>query len=161
MAATAVKVLLIGYFLYGEVRGGYVAYRSYVANPVRPVLYGIWKVARFTRGGQTVPPLSTDPGLWQWIIFERPDFAMVRLMNGDPQFFHATYDAKASRLTLSHPGAKTGEEMTCSRPDPDHLTLTGTLAGQPTAVELQRKDAGKFPLEGRGFHWINEMPFNR
>jgi hypothetical protein len=51
--------------------------------------------------------------------------------------------------------------FTYSRPDAEHVTMTGTLGGVPLVVNLRRKDPSEFLLVNRGFHWINELPFNR
>ena len=48
-----------------------------------------------------------------------------------------------------------------TRVDPDHLTLEGKLGGSTLAVTLERVDPGSMLLMSRGFHWINEVPFNR
>ena len=47
------------------------------------------------------------------------------------------------------------------RPEPDRLSLDGSYEGQSLRVELARIDHSKLPLISRGFHWINEYPYNR
>ena len=47
------------------------------------------------------------------------------------------------------------------RPAPDRLTLEGTLEGHKVRASLHRVDESKFLLLTRGFHWVNEDPFNR
>jgi hypothetical protein len=41
------------------------------------------------------------------------------------------------------------------------VVLQGTLIADPLIVKLKRIDPAKFLLVNRGFHWINERPFNR
>lgn len=41
------------------------------------------------------------------------------------------------------------------------MTLQGELDGHKTNAKLVRFDESKFLLTNRGFHWINESPFNR
>jgi hypothetical protein len=41
-------------------------------------------------------------------------------------------------------------------PDPGHLILEG-----PFFVRLHRVDDKQIPLISRGFHWVQEFPFNR
>jgi len=48
-----------------------------------------------------------------------------------------------------------------SRPDAGRVVLAGTLYSAPVTIRLERIDTGKMLLLSRGFHWINEMPFNR
>ena len=40
-------------------------------------------------------------------------------------------------------------------------TQQGDLNGAQATVTLRRIDLTKIPLLTRGFHWINENPFNR
>jgi hypothetical protein len=35
------------------------------------------------------------------------------------------------------------------------------MDGGPVSIELRQIDPAKFLLFSRGFHWINEYPFNR
>jgi hypothetical protein len=51
--------------------------------------------------------------------------------------------------------------LRCVRPAPDRLEIEGTLDGHRVLARLHKLDASKFLLLARGFHWINEYPFNR
>jgi hypothetical protein len=53
------------------------------------------------------------------------------------------------------------KDVKWSAPDPDHLVLEGSFDGAPATVRLRKIDPAKYPLPNRGFHWINERPFNR
>ena len=44
---------------------------------------------------------------------------------------------------------------------PNRLTLDGKMGGHDVHMELQQVDSSKFMLVSRGFHWIQEYPFNR
>jgi hypothetical protein len=70
------------------------------------------------------------------------------------------YDAAAGKLTLTV-GEEQKEVLSLTKPDPDHLLLEGTLDGHRLTVRLAKMDDSRFPLVTRGFHWIQEMPFNR
>ena len=45
--------------------------------------------------------------------------------------------------------------------DPAHLTLHGEIDGHVIDVSLEKIVADHMLLRTRGFHWINEEPFNR
>ena len=47
------------------------------------------------------------------------------------------------------------------RPTPERLVLEGVLQGDTLSIHLKKFDAQNFLLMNRGFHWINEFPFNR
>jgi hypothetical protein len=48
-----------------------------------------------------------------------------------------------------------------SHSDADHLLLEGKLQADLLSVHLRRVDPSAFLLASRGFHWINELRFNR
>ena len=47
------------------------------------------------------------------------------------------------------------------RPTKDQLVLDGTMNGHAVRMELSFRDPDSFPLRSRGFHWVQELPFNR
>jgi hypothetical protein len=51
--------------------------------------------------------------------------------------------------------------LTYQQVSPEIVTLAGTLNGSEMTARLHRSDDRKFLLKDRGFHWINEFPFNR
>jgi hypothetical protein len=51
--------------------------------------------------------------------------------------------------------------LSFQQPEPNVILLEGTFEGGTIAARLSRSDADKPLLTSRGFHWINEFPFNR
>jgi hypothetical protein len=47
------------------------------------------------------------------------------------------------------------------RRDATHLTLDGKVGGDTLVMQIEHFDPDKTLLMSRGFHWINEDPFNR
>jgi hypothetical protein len=43
----------------------------------------------------------------------------------------------------------------------EQLQLDGTFGGDSLHLRLHRVDENRFLLLSRGYHWINELPFNR
>lgn len=65
-------------------------------------------------------------------------------------------------MTLKKRGVpEQNAEFAFAQPEPERLTLNGKLARQQIQAHLWRIAEPKFPLTSRGFHWINEYPFNR
>jgi hypothetical protein len=81
----------------------------------------------------------------------------------DPRaYYTASVDAKKNTLALTQRRANNQKlNFTFARPAPDRLTLDGDLDGHKTHMELRLEDAHKFLLVSRGFHWVQEYPFNR
>ena len=50
--------------------------------------------------------------------------------------------------------------FTYARPATDELILDGTVNGHKQHIELRLMDYTKFPVTSRGFHWIQDYPFN-
>jgi len=47
------------------------------------------------------------------------------------------------------------------RRDGDYLLLNGKMGNDTVFIKLKRFDEKNFRLMSRGFHWINEYPYNR
>ncbi len=147
---------LIAVNLYGVRQG----WKNYGPGAPESPLRGIWNVAQFTLNGQSRPPLLTDGDRWRRVVFDYTDLMVLDRMNDARSYFNATVDPAKHTLALS---SKTNgkSSFTWSRPTSDQLLLDGTLDGHPAHIQLQRVDAQKFQLVSRGFHWIQEYPFNR
>lgn len=161
LAVLAFQALLIGAFVYDDLSGGWRYYSQFALHPARPPVYGLYDVESFRRNGQEVAPLLTDRSRWKRVIVTYPQSFGVRLMDDSPRAFASEYDAANSRLTLITPPGQQKSVFQHSKPDPDHLVLAGTLQGEQLVVGLRKVDPQQFLLVNRGFHWINERPFNR
>jgi len=133
-----------------------------------PTQYGAYEVVSFTREGTEVPPLLTDktrPRYFSYRGFNDKRFGTLVMMNGEKQFFNATIDAE--KKTLSLEGSPKGDEKPApwsfryTETNTGFDTLEGTLHGAVVRFELRKVEADKFLLMNRGFHWVNEVPFNR
>ena len=159
IAATAFQIAFVGYFLFGQVHSDWTAYRAAYIQPNRPPTYGLYRVETFMRGGREIPPLATDVTRWDWLAAQNPAGLIVLMMDGSPRFYGARYDAPRDRMVLTVRGVE--YPLIYSRPDADHLLLEGKLESDLLSVRLRKVDPSEFLLASRGFHWINEVPFNR
>lgn len=162
IAATCFWIGLVGWQLYNQINGGWQAYKTTYVNPQRPPLFGLYEVETFTRNGKDQPPLLTDATRWRRMIVQFPTALTASLMNDSLQPYTAEYDAVKHTVTLSTAADKTKKyPFNYSWTDPDHLVLEGNLAGDAMLVKLRKVDTSKKLLLSRGYHWINEFPFNR
>lgn len=124
-------------------------------------LRGIWEVDRLLQAGTERPPLLTDSTRWRRLVFEFPDFVLVQLV--DDSWDGYKLDLEGQRMTLRKYGddVRWKAPLTWSQEEPGLLALNGTFDGQPMQARLRRLDDSKFLLVSRGFHWINEAPYNR
>jgi hypothetical protein len=162
LAMVGVKVLFVGYFVVSTVQGSLNGYRNFVVGGPKPPLYGLYDVESFIRNGVELPPLTTDTTRWKRVIVQSPSAISIRMMDDSARGYSATYDAAKNSITLTVASDKTRKNVfTYSWPDPNHLVLAGLLINDTLAVKLRKTDPSKFLLVNRGFHWINERPFNR
>ncbi len=152
IAATVVKVVFVGYVLFGEIYGGIRAYRTYYTNAPKSPLFGIWNVETFVQSGREV----VDAARWSKVVLERPQFMSIRRQDGAPISFQTTYREAPSRIDLGKDGY-----LHYTRPDDATLKFEGVMQSERVSILLKKVDTSKFLLINRGFHWINERPFNR
>jgi hypothetical protein len=153
-----VGAFLIGANLYGSVS----ASKVYGAGRPKSPLYGIWNVEDFVLDGQARPPLLTDAARWRRIVFDFPEFATIYGMDEESQSYRASIDANAKTIVLKKLDNEKGKaNFSFRKPDADHLILDGIMDDHKVHVELELFDRSKFLLANRGFHWVQDYPFNR
>ena len=125
----------------------------------RSPLYGIWEVEEFSHGQATT---TASTPRWRRVIFDSPRRITVQTATDLNERFGSQLDQEKRTLTLSKrddPSWKT--VLTYEQVSPEVMTLGGVLNGSEITARLRRNDERKFLLTDRGFHWINEFPFNR
>lgn len=150
---------------------GFAVYMLYSSWEVRremavakSPLYGIWEVEEFAADGEVRPPLMTDSGRWRRVVFDRPEMVTFYFMPGSRWVCDLEVDEQKKLLNLTaydEKGAETKFALAYDRPQPGRLRIEGTFEGQKVRARLHRRDESKLLLTSRGFHWINEYPFNR
>lgn len=147
IAKGVVIAAMLAHVLWTAVDG----YRSF-GDGVEPLaIEGAYRVV--------APP--EDPDGWRQVAIARRTFAAV------------TADGRVVRYALEHEvatGALLLTEVDDPRRSAGRLTVTagggeihlaGALAGVPVSLRLRRVDPTEFLLTRRGFHWVNDAPYNR
>ena len=149
---------LIGMNLYADAR----AYYQRGGGAAKSPLYGIWNVTQMSIDGQVRAPLITDYDRFRRVIFQSPTTASFQRMDDTFVPYTAAIDVGARSIILTKTGAA-NQKSTWSfqRPTAEQLSLDGDMDGHRIHMQLQRYDHSKFLLLSRGFHWIQEYPFNR
>jgi uncharacterized membrane protein YphA (DoxX/SURF4 family) len=130
-------------------------------RPFSP-LHGIWEVSRMSIDEQPRPPLLTDYGRWRRAIFDSPAQMAFQRMDDSFTYYAASINPTDKILALTKRDDKNWTaNFTFQRPARDHLILDGRMDDHQVHIELQLTDRNKFLLVRRGFHWIQELPFNR
>jgi hypothetical protein len=128
----------------------------------KPPLYGIWDVSEFETDGEARPPLVTDATRWRRVILPRAGVLSIQLMDDSRRRHVLELDADTRTLTLTRTEDPAWKAvLSYQEPEPGLLALEGTFDDRKVRAKLRRGDESRFLLLTRGFHWINEAPFNR
>lgn len=159
LAAVAAAVSLLG--VGGTALfGSWNQAKNYSDDAARPPLYGIYDVIEFTRDGQPRPPLQTDGARWKSLTIDRW-LAVIVAMDGRPVYLTARAEPASRTLTLVVRGDSAEPSALRYEETGSDLVLDGPFRGVPIHVRLRRRDPQGYLLLNRGFHWVNEYPFNR
>src|SRR5262249_19633994 len=144
----------------------------------RGPLSGLWEVEEFEADGAVRPPLLTDAARWRYAsVSKQTSFGTVvslQTMTGARSVYQVTVEPEASTLRLTarrprRPGDPPPDPtapppptwtLAYQQPGPDRLVVEGALEGKRLKARLRRVDESEFLLMNRGFHWINERPYN-
>jgi hypothetical protein len=181
-AALAIKFAWVGVMVPFSFWENHQARFVYGDLAPKGALDGLWKVASFRRDGVEVPPLAGDSTCWRHLqCTDEPGWKslVLRRMGGvDDRWRLEFLDADGAvsesgergRLVLREMIAAAGADPSASkvvatldyaREGEGRLRISGEFGGARIEVECARAEARDFLLLERGFHWINERPFNR
>jgi len=161
ITAATFKYLVIAFVLYQNISGDYAALAQYGDNAPKPPLYGFYNVETFVKHNDTLPVLTSDTLRWNKLVISYPGFAGVKLMNGHSKYYSFQPDTATKKIVMYDYRDTTRKfYFTYSSPEKSLLLLQGTWFGDSVHMRM-RNDSSGFPLATRGFHWINEYPFNR
>jgi hypothetical protein len=158
IAQVAFGAYLVGMSVYGHVQQWY----GFGGGVPRPPLYGVWVIDEMKIDGITRPPLVTDNARWRRVVIQRTtDIAFWR-MDDTPLTYPAKTDMDKKVITISNPGAKAWTaQLAFDRPTPNTMTFDGSVDGHALHMYTHLVAREDFLLVNRGFHWIQEFPFNR
>jgi hypothetical protein len=160
--AVALQVAFGLYLIGMGIYSGIGAWSRYGGGRPKSALYGIWNVEQMSIDGQIHPPLLTDQARWRRVVFDFPTFTQFQRPDDTFTGFGSSISDTDKTLTLTKPADKNWKAtFTFVRSAPDQLVLDGAMDGHKIQLKLKLQDRDKFTLVNRGFHWINEYPFQR
>lgn len=155
---TAVVIGFVGYSLYGAAS----ARKEYGDLSPRSPLRGIWNVDELTVDGVAQPPLLTNATRWRRMIFDGTRGMAIQLVSDQRNRYGIELDEAKKSFTLKKRDEPTLNALFhYTRPDPHTLVVDGTMSGKKIHATMHVDPAKELLLTSRGFHWINEYPFNR
>ena len=160
LTLTLVQILYGGYIVAMHYWPSKRSWASVTAP--KPPLYGIWTVEQMTVDGVERAPLVSDYGRWRRIVIQNSTTVWFQRMDDSFVTYASKTDVSARTLTLNRPGDQSSTTVfSYQQPDADQLVLDGTMNGHRIALSTRLFDRSRFQLVSRGFHWIQENPFNK
>lgn len=161
VAGVAFVLLFAGWSLYGSWQNN----REFGSLMPKPPLHGIWMAEEVVVDGVARPPLLTDGTRWRYLVFDYAESVTLRLMDASSETprhgFRLKLDEAKGRMTfMKWKDPKWQAAFSYRKPAPGVLDLDGTMDGQKIRARLRRMDESRFSLVSRGFHWVNEGPYN-
>jgi hypothetical protein len=151
-------ICLVGANAYSD----WTTWHTYGGGRPKSPLYGIWDVKQMSIDGQVRSPLLTDNDRWRRAVFDFPTTVSFLRMDNSLAGYGVSFNPNDKTMLLTKNSDKSWKaSFTFLRMGPDRLTLDGKMGGHNVHIELQQVDLNKFLLVSRGFHWIQEYPFNR
>ena len=111
-------------------------------------------------GAYEVESESTPKAVRTVMVDELKVFAMRR-DDGTLQRFRIDKASTADSLTLRPFRNRAVKwQLSYQHPDEEHLTLEGRIDDEPVALHLRKTAMPSFLLKTRGFHWVDDYPFD-
>ena len=159
------QIVIMGWHVYTYVEYGINTRKQFGPNRERPALYGIHDVDVFVLNGDTIPPLLTDTVRWKKAYMDLPGFRGlswgIKMMDDRTKSYSAELDSISPVLILKPRGDTVNVYRLNYSFDGENLSLNGILEGDTLQIKTSYFDPDDFELRSRGFHWINEVPYNR
>ncbi len=165
-----IKSLLVVYAFFGTAWLSLQARKEYGDFAPHTPLYGIYNTRSFLYNQDTLAPLQTDTIRWKQLVIDGSPtygYATIKMMNDSSHgYYSVTTDTVQHLVTIKKFSDSTKKwRLHYTWPLKDTLTLWGTRFSASHAdsvrIVLARYPMDRFPLNARGFNWINEFPNNR
>lgn len=159
---TVFKCLLIGYTLILDFTQALSSEKQYGDKAPKPPLYGLYNVETFIKNRDTLKPLTTDTVRWNKLMISYEASAQIKLMNDSMKYYSFKPDVKKQTIVAStYADTVNKYHLTYTLEKPDIMILKGTWKKDSIYVKMRKVDPKSFRLINRGFHWVNEFPYNR
>jgi uncharacterized membrane protein YphA (DoxX/SURF4 family) len=125
----------------------------------RSPLRGIWNVTQMTVDGVEQAPLLSNGTRWRRLVFDNQRYVAIQQVDDKLKRYSIALGPKAFSLTRRvEPSFHAAFDY--KRPDPRTLVLDGKMNGKRVHATMKLDADKQLLLRTRGFHWINEAPFN-
>ncbi|MEP7002806.1 MAG: DoxX family protein, partial [bacterium] len=160
--AVVAQLVFAAYVLSVNVYQGVDGWTQFGAGASKSPLFGIWDITDMSIDGQARPALLSDRDRFHRLIFQQPAFATIQQMDDSFKRYAAVIDTVKHTLVLTATDStKAKASLTYRRVTPQQLVIDGTMGGRIMHLDATVRELNSFLLKSRGFHWVQEQPFNR
>ena len=156
----AIKVIFFAYVFYGFVYKN-LAENAKVEAPLA-AFYGPYTVTKFVKNG--VEGVDGDSTRWEKLFIDRRgSYDMIYVSNEMNLRKRINFDKNDSTRTFTFTALLDTNKyvMHYSQPDSNSLIMNGVFQKDSLYLELTQMKKKDFLLVRRGFHWVNEVSFNK
>ncbi len=134
------------------------SYKKFGDGAAKSPLHGAYQVLAMERAGAAVAP--AEPSGWRQVALSRVSLLAVT-GDGVIRRYGASYDPEQHILALTDREDPQRAGRLTVTPAGAELRLVGDLGGVAFSLRLRKMEESEFLLVSRGFHWVNDFPFNR
>lgn len=158
------KAALIIFVLGSDVRFGLRNQQQLAGGKADSTFNGIYEVETHVINQDTIPPLLNDTKRWKRLFVNfndmiRNDMISVEYMDNAKIYWRFVADTVQRSMKIMSLDSGTVYDFRYKK-DKDMYFLRGTLYSDSVKITMKRTSSD-FALTSRGFHWINEYPFNQ
>ena len=160
-----VRIILKSLFLGGALLifgiRGYQGTKRYGNRSPKPALYGIYDIETYVINGDTVPAIWKDSSRWKQLMLDKR-FATIKKMDDQVIWYAFEEDTIKNTVTFSTFGNDNELGVfTYEKRDSNYFEFNGNFETNTLKLITKYKSPNDFLLVNRGYHWINEYPYNR
>ena len=134
---------------------------SYAGVPLKHNFSGTYQTQQFLINKDTLLPQTNDTVTWKKMIIGEI-YSKIILANDKSVFYKTTIDTTTQTINLiSYRDSTTKYALKYRQLSDSIFLVTGQYKLDSISISFKRKLMGDYPLVKRGFHWINEYPYNR
>ena len=120
---------------------------------------GQYEIETFVVNNDTLPAVQNDTRRWKEVTISGKEIR-IQNMDGASINWHFLGNVGYKRMVIYSPDLSTYGNFTF-RSDSSGMTIVGTLHTDTLNIVTHKKSSSGYLLTDRGFHWVNEYPFNR
>ncbi|MCX2475423.1 hypothetical protein OQZ33_13885 [Pedobacter sp. MC2016-05] len=128
----------------------------------KPPLYGIYNVEKYILNGKDILPQHADQNRWKQVVVDWKEYISIKTMDDNKAYFNSTVDIKKKQIEINSKNTESTQyKFHYVFKNDSTLIFKGLKDQDSLSVTLKKYNPKNIILPNRGFHWINEFPYNR